>query len=84
MLDSLEKFAWGALVGMFLGIWMAYAFTSTKYVDGRMSACKDLVSVVAQIFPNALGNPECVSYKDDVAIKSSGKLYSLDGKRELN
>ena len=62
------------------------AGTSSKYQDGRLSACKELVQVLNATSPLIafLGGVECVAYKNDAAMKLGDKLYSLDGKKEYN
>lgn len=56
-----------------------------KYQEGRMSACKELMSVMVQMNPLLmLAGPECVPHKGDVGIKIGEKTFSLDGKNELN
>jgi hypothetical protein len=57
-----------------------------KYQEGRLSACKELATVMVQLNPLIVlaGGIDCVPYKGDAAIKIGEKLYSLDGTKQLN
>lgn len=64
----------GALIGNSL---------SGSYLDGRLSACKDMVSVINQGIPLQL---ECSIEQGDVFIGSAlqpGVKFSLDGKKSI-
>lgn len=56
---------------------------SKSYLDGRLSACKDMVSVINQGVPLEL---ECSIEQGDVFIGSAlqpGVKFSLDGKKSI-
>jgi hypothetical protein len=69
-----------------LGIFLGVSFPSSgKYQDGRVSACKDMLNVLAQANPLVtLIKIECIPYKGDAALKIGEELFTLDGAKKLN
>ena len=66
------------VVGLLIGV---TANVGDRYQAGRLSACTEMTAALNPLFMNAL---HCVPYQGDVAIKIGGKLFSLDGKKQLN